>query len=104
MLFGSPAGVAVSSEKSVRVTADRNLNFVSGESTYLAAGKSLVASVAEKISLFVQGAGMKLFTGNGKVEIQAQSDGMDLFAEKQLHISSAGEDVLVTAKQKVTVT
>ncbi|MBW0449426.1 type VI secretion system tip protein VgrG [bacterium M00.F.Ca.ET.228.01.1.1] len=104
MLFGSPAGVAVSSEKSVRVTADRNLNFVSGESTYLAAGKSFVASVAEKISLFVQGAGMKLFTGNGKVEIQAQSDGMDLFAEKQLHISSAGEDVLVTAKQKVTVT
>ncbi|TGP44899.1 type VI secretion system tip protein VgrG [bacterium M00.F.Ca.ET.228.01.1.1] len=104
MLFGSPAGVAVSSEKSVRVTADRNLNFVSGESTYLAAGKSLVASVAEKISLFVQGAGMKLFTGNGKVEIQAQSDGMDLFAEKQLHISSAGEDVLVAAKQKVTVT
>lgn len=104
MLFGSPAGVAISSEKSARMTADRNLNFVSGESTYLAAGKSLVASVAEKISLFVQGAGMKLFAGNGKVEIQAQSDGIDLFAEKQLHISSAGEDVLVAAKQKVVVT
>ncbi|MFM0058715.1 type VI secretion system Vgr family protein [Paraburkholderia phytofirmans] len=104
MLFGSPAGVAISSEKSARITADRKLNFVSGESTYFAAGKSFVASVAEKISLFVQSAGMKLFAGNGKVEIQAQSDGMDLFAEKQLHISSAGQDVLVAAKQKVVVT
>lgn len=47
---------------------------------------------------------MKLFAGNGKVEIQAQSDGMDLFSEKQLRISSAGEDVLVAAKQKVVVT
>lgn len=104
MLFGSPAGIAISSDKSARVTADKNVNLVSGESTYIAAGKSFVASVAEKISLFVQNAGMKLFAGNGKVEIQAQSDGMDLFAEKQLHISSAGQDVLVTAKQKVTVT
>ncbi|SFU24783.1 type VI secretion system Vgr family protein [Paraburkholderia aspalathi] len=104
MLFGSPSGIGISTEKSARITADRHLNFVSGESTYFAAGKSLVASVAEKISLFVQSAGMKLFAGNGKVEIQAQSDGMDLFAEKQLHISSAGQDVLVAAKQKVVVT
>jgi type VI secretion system secreted protein VgrG len=47
---------------------------------------------------------MKLFAGNGKVEIQAQNDGMDLFSEKQLRISSAGQDVLVAAKQKVVVT
>ncbi|OMG72762.1 type VI secretion system Vgr family protein [Burkholderia ubonensis] len=104
MLFGSPAGIGISTENSTRITADRHLNFVSGESTFLAAGKSFIASVAEKVSLFVQGAGMKFFAGKGKVEIQAQSDGMDLFAEKQLRISSAGEDVLVTARQKVVVT
>jgi type VI secretion system secreted protein VgrG len=104
ILLGSPSGIGISTEKSVRITADKNLNFVSGESTYLAAAKSLVASVAEKISVFVQGAGMKLFAGNGKVEIQAQNDGMDLFSEKQLRISSAGQDVLIAAKQKVVVT
>ena len=104
MLFGSPSGIGISTEKSARMTADQHLNFVSGESTYFAAGKSFVASVAEKISLFVQSAGMKLFAGNGKVEIQAQNDGMDLFSEKQLRISSAGQDVLVAAKQKVVVT
>ncbi|NIE66067.1 type VI secretion system Vgr family protein [Burkholderia sp. Ax-1719] len=104
MLFGSPSGIGLSTEKSARISADQNLNFVSGESIYFAAAKSLVASVAEKISFFVQSAGMKLFAGNGKVEIQAQNDGLDLFSAKQLRISSAGQDVLVAAKQKVVVT
>ncbi|MBU7438588.1 type VI secretion system Vgr family protein [Paraburkholderia fungorum] len=104
MLLASPSGIGLSTEKSTRITADQHLNFVSGESTYIAAGKSLIANVAEKISLFVQNAGIKFFAGKGKVEIQAQSDGLDLFAEKQLRVASAGEDVLIAAKQKVVVT
>ncbi|WP_322065636.1 type VI secretion system Vgr family protein [Burkholderia ubonensis] len=104
MLFGSPAGIGLSTENSARVTADQHLNFVSGESAYIAAGKSLIASVVEKISLFVQNAGMKLFAAKGKVEIQAQSDGMDLIAERKLRVTSAGEDILIAAKQKVVVT
>jgi type VI secretion system VgrG family protein len=104
ILISSPSGVGISSEKSVRITADQNLNLVSGQSTHIAAGKSLIASVAEKISLFVQAAGMKLFAANGKIEVQAQSDGMDLISSKQLRIMSAEEDVLVAAKKKVVVT
>ncbi|WP_321853394.1 type VI secretion system Vgr family protein [Paraburkholderia tropica] len=104
ILISSPSGVGISSEKSARITADQHLNLVSGQSTHIAAGKSLIASVAEKISLFVQAAGMKLFAAQGKVEIQAQSDGMDLIADKQLRVTSAGQDVLIAASQKVVVT
>lgn len=104
MLFGSPSGIGFSSEKSIRITTDQHLNLVSGQNSHIAAGRSLIASVAEKISLFVQNAGMKLFAAKGKVEIQAQSDGMDLISEKQLRVTSAGEDILVAAKEKVVVT
>ncbi|CAM2181917.1 type VI secretion system secreted protein VgrG [Burkholderia cepacia] len=104
MLFGSPSGIGLSSEKSTRITTDQHLNLVSGQNSHIAAGRSLIASVAEKISLFVQNAGMKLFAAKGKVEIQAQSDGMDLISEKQLRITSAGEDIFVAAKEKVVVT
>ncbi|WP_321906131.1 type VI secretion system Vgr family protein [Paraburkholderia tropica] len=104
ILISSPSGVGISSEKSARITADQNLNLVSGQSTHIAAGKSLIASVAEKISLFVQAAGMKLFAAQGKVEIQAQSDGIDLIAEKQLRVISAEQDVLIAASKKVVVT
>ncbi|NIF55482.1 type VI secretion system Vgr family protein [Burkholderia sp. Ax-1724] len=104
ILLSSPAGVGISSEKSTRITTDQHLNLVSGQNTHIASGKSLIASVAEKISLFVQNAGMKLFAAQGKVEIQAQSDGMDLIAEKQLRVTSADQDVLIAASKKVVVT
>ncbi|MEX3943777.1 type VI secretion system Vgr family protein [Paraburkholderia sp. BR10937] len=104
ILLASPSGIGISSEKSTRITSDQHLNLVSGQSTHVASGKSLIVSVAEKISLFVQNAGMKFFAAKGKVEIQAQSDGMDLISDKQLRVTSAGQDVLVAASQKVVVT
>lgn len=63
--------------------ADEHVNVVSGQSTHIAAGKSLLASVAERISLFAQNAGMKLFAAKGKVEIQAQSDNIEVTAQKR---------------------
>uniref|UniRef100_UPI001590D5A9 DUF2345 domain-containing protein n=1 Tax=Paraburkholderia phenoliruptrix TaxID=252970 RepID=UPI001590D5A9 len=65
---------------------------------------SLVASVAEKLSLFVQNAGMKLFAGKGKVEMQAQSDNIELVAQKTVKVLSATDTVNVTAKQEVLLT
>src|SRR5262249_40014233 len=50
MLFGSPSGIALSAQKSVHVTSAAETNLVSGQSTHVATGKSLVASVAEKLS------------------------------------------------------
>jgi len=46
---------------------------------------------------------LKLFAAKGKVEIQAQSDALDLFADKQLRVASASEDVLVSGKTKAAM-
>ncbi|MDN7751796.1 type VI secretion system Vgr family protein [Burkholderia gladioli] len=104
MVFGSPASIGLSSQQSVHVAANQHVNLVSGQSVNVAAGKSLVASVAEKLSLFVQNAGMKLFAGKGKVEIQAQSDNIELVAQKTVKVLSATDTVNVTAKQEVLLT
>jgi type VI secretion system secreted protein VgrG len=82
MLFASPSGIALSTQKSIHIASDAQTNFVSGQSTHIATGKSLIASVTEKLSLFVQNAGMKLFAAKGKIEIQAQSDNIELTAQK----------------------
>lgn len=50
-------------------------------------------SVAEKISLFAQNAGMKLFAAKGKVEIQAQGDNLEITAQKTLKLLSATEKI-----------
>ncbi|PRE91112.1 DUF2345 domain-containing protein, partial [Burkholderia gladioli] len=104
MVFGSPAAIGLSSQKSVHLAANQHVNLVSGQSTHVAAGKSLIASVAEKLSLFVQNAGMKLFAGKGKVEIQAQSDNIELIAQKAVKVLSATDTVNITAKQEILLT
>ncbi|WP_155636659.1 DUF2345 domain-containing protein, partial [Burkholderia multivorans] len=82
MLFGSPSGIAMSTQQSVHMVANDHVNVASGQSVHVAAGKSLIASIGQKLSLFVQNAGMKLFAGKGKVEIQAQSDNVEVTAQK----------------------
>jgi type VI secretion system secreted protein VgrG len=77
---------------------------VSGQNTHIATGKSLIVSVAEKLSLFVQNAGMKLFAAKGKVEIQAHSDNIELTAQKTLTLLSATEKIEAAAKQEILLT
>jgi type VI secretion system secreted protein VgrG len=104
MLFASPAGVALSTQKSAHVATDQNINLVSGQSTHIAAGKSLLVSAAQKVSLFVQNAGMKLFAAKGKVEIQAQTDNLEITAQKSLKLLSATERIDAAAKQEILLT
>ncbi|MFM0184105.1 DUF2345 domain-containing protein, partial [Paraburkholderia aspalathi] len=84
--------------------ADQVVNLVSGQSTHITTGKSLLVSVAEKISLFAQNAGMKLFAAKGKVEIQAQGDNLEITAQKTLKLLSATEKIDAAAKQEILLT
>ncbi|MBU9199949.1 type VI secretion system tip protein VgrG [Burkholderia multivorans] len=104
LLAASPAGIALSTQQSVHLGADEQVSLISGQSTHIAAGKSLLASVTERISLFVQNAGMKLFAAQGKVEIQAQSDNIEVTAQKTVKVLSTTERVEVAAREGVLLT
>ncbi|WP_116136261.1 type VI secretion system Vgr family protein [Trinickia diaoshuihuensis] len=104
MLMASPAGIALSTQQSTTVSADRHVNVVSGGSTHIASGKSLIASIGEKLSLFVQNAGMKLFAAKGKIEIQAQSDAIELTAQKGVKLISATDAITAAAKKEILLT
>ncbi|WP_337995299.1 type VI secretion system Vgr family protein [Burkholderia sp. FERM BP-3421] len=104
MLFASPAGIGLSTRQTVHVSAEQHVNMVSGESVHVAAGRSVVASIADRISIFVQKAGMKLFAGKGKIEIQAHADNIELTAQKSVKVLSATERIEVAAKQEILLT
>nr|WP_314547592.1 type VI secretion system Vgr family protein [uncultured Massilia sp.] len=103
MLIASPAGVGVSTQDSAQLTANQQVNIVSGKNTHVAAGQSLIASVMEKISLFAQNAGMKLFAAKGKVEIQAQGDAMALSALNDVTITSANGKLILSADKEIWI-
>ncbi|KVN72144.1 type VI secretion system Vgr family protein [Burkholderia ubonensis] len=104
MLFGSPSGIAMSTQQSVHVAANDHVNIASGQSVHVAAGKSLLASIGQKLSLFVQNAGIKLFAGKGKVEIQAQSDSIEVTAQKTVKVLSATDKIEIAADQGILLT
>ncbi|QTD89407.1 type VI secretion system Vgr family protein [Burkholderia anthina] len=104
MLFASPAGIGVASQQSVHLASEQQTNIVSGQSTFITSGKSLIAGVRDRISLFAQNAGMKLFAAKGSVEVQAHADSIELTAQKAVKMVAATEAVDVAAKQEILLT
>ncbi|MGJ9416852.1 type VI secretion system Vgr family protein [Massilia sp. CMS3.1] len=103
LLAASPAGIGLASAKGTHVHAGAEVTLSSGSDTNIAAGKSLLASVAEKISLFACNAGIKLFAAKGKVEVQAQSSDLDLIAEKVVRLLSTTSRIEIHAKEEVMI-
>jgi type VI secretion system secreted protein VgrG len=103
LLAASPAGIGLASTKGTHVHAGDEVTLSSGKDTNIAVGKILVASVAEKISLFAFNAGIKLFSAKGKVEVQAQSGDLDLIAEKVVRLLSTTSRIEIHAKEEVVI-
>jgi type VI secretion system secreted protein VgrG len=103
LLAASAAGIGLASTKGTHVHAGAEVTLSSGTDINIATGKSLLASIAEKISLFAFNAGIKLFAAKGKVEVQAQSDDLDLIAEKVVRLLSTTSRIEIHAKEEVTI-
>ncbi|NVM75488.1 type VI secretion system secreted protein VgrG [Duganella sp. SG902] len=103
LLAGSPAGIGLATNQGAHVHAGAEVTLSSGQDTNLAVGKSLLASIGEKISLFAYNAGIKLFAAKGKVEVQAQSDDLDLIAEKVVRLLSTTASIDIHAKEEITL-
>jgi type VI secretion system secreted protein VgrG len=103
LLAASPAGIGLTTPQSTHIHAGEHVTLSSGLDANFAIGKSLVASVMEKISLFVYKAGIKLFAAKGKIEIQAQSDDLDIIAEKVLRLLSSTGRIEIAAKTEIVL-
>lgn len=103
LLAASSSGIGLASAKGTHVHAGADVTLSSGLDTNIAAGKSLLASVSEKISLFAFNAGIKLFSAKGKVEVQAQANDLDLIAEKVVRLLSTTSRIEIHAKDEVLI-
>jgi type VI secretion system secreted protein VgrG len=103
LLAASSSGLGLASAKGTHVHATDQVTLSSGKDTNIATGKSLLASVAEKISLFASNAGIKLFSAKGKVEVQSQANDLDLIAEKVVRLLSTTSRIEIHAKEEVVI-
>ncbi|KAA0088123.1 type VI secretion system tip protein VgrG [Paraburkholderia sp. T12-10] len=104
LLLAGAGGLQATTPATVHVSGGEHIALTAGHNASITAGKSLLASVAEKISLFVQNAGMKLFAAKGKVEIQAHSDNIELTAQKTVKVMSTMENIEVASAKGILLT
>lgn len=104
MLVSAPAGIGILSPETVRLASGgASIGLMSGKNTDISAGKSFTVAASEAVSLFAQAAGMKMYAGAGKVDIQAQADAMDVSALQDITITSGQGSVKVNASQELVL-
>ncbi|WP_440030414.1 DUF2345 domain-containing protein, partial [Chromobacterium amazonense] len=108
LVLSGPAGIASVTEQSQTLTAGTNLNLVAQRDANHTTGRRWIHNVGKHISLFVAGVkdktAMKLIAAKGKVQVQAQSDAMEITADKDVTITSCKERIVVNAKQEILLT
>ncbi|MDK9355730.1 type VI secretion system tip protein VgrG [Lelliottia sp. V106_10] len=104
LLLSAPEGIAQVTPKSLQLSAGENITATSGGNTDFSILKKLTVAAGERISLYAQKLGIKLFASKGKVEIQAQGDEMTLDALKDIRISSSEGKIIISAKKEIILT
>ncbi|HHX2522224.1 TPA: DUF2345 domain-containing protein, partial [Neisseria subflava] len=100
----APAGIATATQQSQLHTANENIHLVSGSHTDITAGQSLTAHAAESLNLFAQSSGIKMQANQGKVEVQAQNDELQLNALKDATLTSSAGKITIAAKEENLIT
>ena len=101
--MASPAGISLTTLKSTHLAQEEHLSLSSGQDTTIATGKSLLATISEKLSLFVYNAGIKLFAAKGNIDVQAQSDSINLTAKQDVNVQATGGKISEVASEEITL-
>ncbi len=104
LLLSSPDGIALSTSEDIHISADAQINQVAGDSINISTQKNVIAHAQNKISLFAAQSGLKAVAAQGKVEIQAQADALDVLSKLGITISSTDDKVIISSPKEVKIT
>lgn len=103
IVAGAPAGIALSTPQHIQFSANQNQILTAGGNTEISALKRIALVAKKAVVVFAHEMGMKLIAAAGKIEMQAQTDGVEITAAKGLTITSTEDEILISAKKKITV-
>ncbi len=103
MVLSSPKGIAAATPDRVSVAAGKDVNVTTGSGFNVSALKNIVMAAEGVLSMFAHTLGIKLFAARGKVQIQAQSDELNLSALKDVTITSTNGKLVLSAKEEVWI-
>ncbi|MDN0082331.1 type VI secretion system tip protein TssI/VgrG [Crenobacter sp. SG2305] len=108
LVLSAPAGIASVTEQSQTVAAGTNLDLIAQRDTNQTSGRRWIHNVGQHLSLFVAGVkdaiSLKLIAAKGKVQLQAQSDSVEVTADKDVNLTTIKGQQLFNGKKEVLLT
>jgi uncharacterized protein (DUF2345 family) len=101
-IFG-PEGAFVGSGQNLLLDGLKGVDILSGAHARMGSTGATSIRAAGGLSLFANEGGAKIIAAAGKVQVQAQSDGMELLAKRVLDIISAGDWINIRAQQGIRI-
>ncbi|NDL55398.1 MULTISPECIES: DUF2345 domain-containing protein, partial [Photorhabdus] len=101
LLLSAPSGIAQVTSGNLQLSAGENLITTVGCDADMSIMKKFRLAVGNGLSLFTRTLGLKLLAASGKVEIQAQTDAVDVLAQQALTLASQQDRVTVSAKTEL---
>ncbi len=104
LILASPQDIALTTPKNIHSHAGQSMTQSATESINQSAGKNYTLAAGQGISLYTADHGAKLFAAKGKVQLQAQSDAMELIASLGIKIISTQDSVEISAAKSIILT
>jgi type VI secretion system secreted protein VgrG len=99
----APEGVGLASGGQMQFAARKQMFVTAGDGLDIGVMKRIVVAAGEAISFFAARLGIRIFAAKGKVQVQAQSDTMELMSMQDMTASSSDGEVIITGRKGVTI-
>ncbi|AMC35303.1 type VI secretion system Vgr family protein [Janthinobacterium sp. B9-8] len=108
ILLHGEDGVAITTPQSLSLTAETNIDQIAQRDSNQTSGRRWIHNVGQHISLFVAGVkdkvALKLIAAKGKIQLQAQSNDIEITGDKDLKVTACKGLLSISAKDEVLVT
>lgn len=96
--LSAPHGIALVTPDRMMMAAGKDISATTSGRFNVTAVRNIAIAAGEVLSLFAYRLGIKLFAARGKVQIQAQSDEINIASDKDTTITSSNGRVVIEAK------
>lgn len=103
LLASAPQGIALTSGEHLQMSSQGNTMMNAGQHLDMGAMQNLSVAVEKALGLFAHKDEVKVIANQGAVEISAQHNTMDLFAQQQITITSSEDEIVISTPQTLTL-
>ncbi|TKC88051.1 type VI secretion system tip protein VgrG [Trinickia terrae] len=103
IVASAPEGIGIVSGQHMQMAARKQMFVTAGGGLDIGVVKRITMAAGEAISFFAAKLGVRLFAAKGKVQIQAQGDGMELMSMQDMVVSSSEGEVTITGRKAVMI-